>query len=51
MFKSMLRGCGLSSEDVRDERPPSRIDPPQILLSALVHTIQAISLLIIVNLT
>jgi len=35
----------------RDERLPSRLSQAQILLSVLVHTIQANSLLIIVDLT
>jgi len=51
MFKSILNEGGFGSEAVRDERLPSRLSLAQILLSALVHTIQAISLLIIVDLT
>jgi len=51
MFKSILNECGFGSEAVRDDRLPSRLGLPQILLSSLFYTIQAISVFIIIVIT
>jgi len=48
-FKSPINEFELGNEAVRDERLPSRLGLPQILLSALVYTIQAISLSTIIS--
>jgi len=44
MFKSCFERF-FASEAVRVDRLPSRLDLPQILLSSLLYSIQAISLL------